>query len=57
MRAAGLADAEAKDVDWRSCGYVRSRDGKEKMSVGQKSQGHRPNESWDTSSVSRVLWH
>lgn len=57
MQAAGLPDAEAKDIEWRSCGYVREAGmGRKKFEWGRKAKGT-VNESWDTSSVSWVLWH
>lgn len=40
MQAAGLADAEAKDVDWRSWGYVREAGVEEKkFDWGRKAKG------------------
>lgn len=53
MQAAGLPDAEAKDIEWRSCGYVREAGmGRKKFEWGRKAKGTVKNESWDTSSVS-----
>lgn len=40
MQAAGLADAEAKDIEWRSCGYVREAGmGRKKFEWGRKAKG------------------